>query len=469
MTDRRVPVEALTPAGRSAAIDAGSDVLVDEPALRGDSRPTASPQLAVPGNTGRRMEDLEGYRGLAAFGVVVFHAYQFTRQGPGAAYAYEGTWLHPLLVSLDALVNLFFVLSAVLLYLPIARRLLEGQPAPAAGVFLSRRAIRILPLYVSAVVIVWAFRNPVLPGEWRDLLEHLTFTHVFDTQRIFWTIGPAWSLAVEIYFYVLLAAIIAVLGRTRAHRLSRRARVCVAWAPIAGLITVSGAHHAWALSSGVAPEVYAVWFSPLAKAYMFGLGMALAVVVVRRGRRALGRPALVALQAAAGVLLVAAALQRHPATWSTALFHLLTTVAFTALLASSVLAPRTAWWRRVLGSRRMQSAGLISYSVYLWHEPLLLLMYDRGLVTQAQADFWWVALVLVATSAVVGWVSYWVIEYPPGRLRVLRDANGRRRDFYQAALVPAVHASSVDGAAGEHAPGWSVVTTPGAPGSTTRG
>ena len=47
--------------------------------------------------------------------------------------------------------------------------------------------------------------NPDLPGHWQDLVLHLTFTHVYSDQYIFWTDGPAWSLAVEFHFYVLMA------------------------------------------------------------------------------------------------------------------------------------------------------------------------------------------------------------------------------------------------------------------------
>ena len=45
----------------------------------------------------------------------------------------------------------------------------------------------------------------------------MTFTSTFDNERFFYTIGPAWSLAVEVQFYLLLA----LLG-VGAQRLARR-------------------------------------------------------------------------------------------------------------------------------------------------------------------------------------------------------------------------------------------------------
>ena len=67
----------------------------------------------------------------------------------------------------------------------------RGRPG---RVLLFRRMARLLPLYYTIVLVVWAVTNPSLPGHWQDLLLHLTFTHVYSDQYIFWTDGPAWSL-----------------------------------------------------------------------------------------------------------------------------------------------------------------------------------------------------------------------------------------------------------------------------------
>jgi peptidoglycan/LPS O-acetylase OafA/YrhL len=172
---------------------------------------------------------LQGQRGLAALGVVVFHAYQYDRSGPDASFPYQGTVADTALRALDGLVDWFFVLSAFLLALPYAKAVLRGSSTVGPGTFLARRAVRIVPLYLVAITLVWASRNPSLPGDWRDLLEVLSFTQVFDTKRIFYTIGPAWSLAVEAQFYLLLALLgsLFVAGARRCS--SARVRVVVAF------------------------------------------------------------------------------------------------------------------------------------------------------------------------------------------------------------------------------------------------
>lgn len=154
---------------------------------------------------GGRFAGLEGYRGLAAFSIVVYHVFQYADAGDPQRFADHRSPGYLLLHGLDGFVALFFVLSAFLLTLPYARSALTGEASPSARAFVVRRAARIVPLYLAAILIVWTPRNPVLPGDLVDLGEHLTFTQVFDAKRIFFTIGPAWSLAVEVQFYLLLA------------------------------------------------------------------------------------------------------------------------------------------------------------------------------------------------------------------------------------------------------------------------
>jgi peptidoglycan/LPS O-acetylase OafA/YrhL len=120
--------------------------------------------LPSPARGDHRLDELEGQRGLAAVLVVVFHAYQYDRSGPTSAFPYEGSPQHALLVGLDGAVSWFFVLSAFLLARPYVRAVLAGRPATPARTFLARRAVRIVPLYVVAVTVVWAWRNPGCPA-----------------------------------------------------------------------------------------------------------------------------------------------------------------------------------------------------------------------------------------------------------------------------------------------------------------
>jgi peptidoglycan/LPS O-acetylase OafA/YrhL len=51
--------------------------------------------------------------------------------------------------------------------------------------------------------------------------------------------------------------------------------------------------------------------------------------------------------------------------------------------------------------------------------------------------FPWSVFVVLTASVAAGWLSYWVIEYPTGKLRALHDNEGRPRDYYPELTAPA--------------------------------
>ena len=371
-----------------------------------------------------RFPELQGQRGLAALCIVVFHVYQYDRSGPDARSPLEGTWAHPLVFGLDGMVDWFFVLSAFLLTLPYARALRDGRPLTSARDFLGRRAVRIVPLYLVAVLVVWVSRNPTLPGEWRDLLEHLTFTQVYDPTRIFWTIGPAWSLAVEVQFYVLVAVLGALLTRTAARAGTPARRLGPLVAAIAVLFAVSAA---WWLVLGVVQDRpatdYPVWFGLPAKLAVFATGMG-AAVLVAVVPRTLGRTATWALRAAgvgAFVLTAVLLVERESGSRDWA-FHVLCGLAFAAVVLAGALGRPAGPWHRTSAAGVLPWLGLLSYSLYLWHEPLMLHLSGNGLLpVPAPGAFLPTVAVVVPLAVLAAWASYWCIEYPTSHLRVFLD------------------------------------------------
>jgi peptidoglycan/LPS O-acetylase OafA/YrhL len=88
-------------------------------------------------------------------------------------------------------------------------------------------------------------------------------------------------------------------------------------------------------------------------------------------------------------------------------------------------------WERALESKPLVTLGLISYSVYLWHEPLLLLLGGKGWgLTESPSSFVPGTALLLAVSLVVGWLSYWCIEHPVASMRTRLDRSGRLRPLY---------------------------------------
>ncbi|PJI94568.1 acyltransferase family protein [Luteimicrobium subarcticum] len=355
--------------------------------------------------------ELDAVRALGALAVVMYHGYQHDGQ------PLWGTAWHSL-ISNTVFVEIFFVVSGFLLWLPLVRTArLERSPTPGATM-LRRRATSLLPLYVGVIVIVWLINNPQWPGWWQDLALHLTMTNVYSDQFIFWTDGPAWSLAVEFHFYVAVAiltfwinatvrrdaaeAVREGAGTATGRRRARSARRLVVLVPVV-LLAVSVAYRLWAALVQDYPSTsYAVWFNPLAQGHDFALGMLLAVLVGWRVR--LGR------WARAGVIVVAAgglaALVQLDTTASPQTVKLAqagVSLCAAALIGTIVLSsdPAPAWltWRPLVW------VGGVSYGLYLFHEPVMRALGALHVLPEQPTRWWLVGAFVVAATLPLAWLA----------------------------------------------------------------
>ena len=378
--------------------------------------------------SGHRWPELDGHRGLAVIGIVVFNVYQHCNVDH---FLYRGTLAYTVLNSLDAMVPWLFVLSAFLLFGPIAWAAINDPRSLSARGFLTRRAIRLLPLYYLAVTVVWFTRQTTLPGDWRDLLEHLTFTQVFDEKRIFYTIGPAWAISVEVFFCLFLAVLIVGLKRVCARVTDRRTRIAILIAPVALLAAVSLAWNGWSFFGAhhATTAAFTTWFGPLSNFAEFAVGMTLALALAVRGdRRPISSRSRSLLRLAAAGILVAAFATREAGTWTGVYFPTICAVGFGCLVAAAVLGP-AGRWSRALSRAPLTWLGVISYSVYVWHEPIMLaLSHPHGLVQQSYSAFGVDVIVVVALSLVAGWLSYRLIQHPTRQLDAFFTRDGHAID-----------------------------------------
>ena len=111
-----------------------------------------------------RFEGLEAYREIAALSVVVFHPYQYSREGFQLdRFVYVGSIWHTLFHHLDGAVSWFFVFSGFLIFLPFSYAAVNQGSCRSAKNFLIRRALRILPLYYVAILAALALLGPETP------------------------------------------------------------------------------------------------------------------------------------------------------------------------------------------------------------------------------------------------------------------------------------------------------------------
>jgi len=386
-----------------------------------------SPAVAPPpGNP--RFPLFDSLRGLAVLGVVGYHVFLLTgaleRRVVGDAAALAGS-VGP---------TLFFAISGFLLYRPWVAARAATAPRPSTRRYLRRRALRILPGYWFALTVLAVF--PGIAGAFSgDGWIYYFFLQLYDSRTLGLGIPVAWTLCVEVTFYLALP-----LWALAMRRLDLRGELAAL-----AVLAAFGAAVQVAAGREAIPDLAAA--SLLGQATWFALGMALAVVSVAAPRTA-GRPrALIAAVAArpllcwAGAVAAFAALalvRREPG----GLFgivaalqtqqpypKLLADLALTGLLLALILVP--AVWdapravpQRVLAWAPLALLGLISYGVYLWHFTVAALLilpesphdFDAAgldLVNRIPQGATPIALVLtLAVSCAIAAASYRYVELP---------------------------------------------------------
>lgn len=154
---------------------------------------------------------LDGVRAIACLLVVGYHISLLT-------FRETHVWVpndpsHPLFSSFALIgtsgVTLFFVLSGFLLFQPYARSLLFDNKWPSARLFYLRRSFRIIPAYYVCLflLILISQYQYLQPAHWKELGLFLTFFMDSTNQTTRKLNGPFWTLAVEWQYYLLLPLI----------------------------------------------------------------------------------------------------------------------------------------------------------------------------------------------------------------------------------------------------------------------
>jgi peptidoglycan/LPS O-acetylase OafA/YrhL len=375
-----------------------------------------------------RLPGIEGLRALAAASVLLYHVWRFAAPDGRPADLGGATWAMP---HLWHGVTLFFVLSGFLLYRPVAAAALRGSRRPTVRRYLRNRALRILPAYwVVLLLTAFVLQAALVPGsggartegvlDAELLVLNLLFLQNYSAQTIFTGIGPAWSLAVEAVFYALLP-LLALLAMWLVAR-GRRARGALL-APVVLLLLVgaSGKLAAIAVVDWQLGVVRSFW----GLADLFALGMLVAIVAVEAEDGRLTLPArwrAGAWALLAGVVALALALgtsNLEPRATTTHLYNVAAGVACAVLLALVVI-PRPgapAVLVRALEHRFLIGAGLASYSVFLWHEPLLHWLRVRGATAHGADGFLLNAALIGLATALLAVLTYRLVEVPSLRLK----------------------------------------------------
>jgi peptidoglycan/LPS O-acetylase OafA/YrhL len=308
----------------------------------------------------QRVAGLDGIRGLAALFVVVNHV--FLRAFPGYPVDRAPFWAAWFIYGRFAVV-VFIVLSGFSLALSPAR---HGWRLDGIGRFARRRARRILPAYWAALVfslaVAWLVAPP--PGQAVPDARSVVVNGLL-VQNLVGAPSPNrsfWSMAVEAQLYLVLPLFLLMVRRWGAVVMVATVTLVVATVGIVG------------------PHVHRldvlVIQSPPDLAALFAVGILGAGIVSASRVRRCWPWAWLALAAAGPVL---ATIWWRGSVWT--LDHLFWVdlalgPAVGCLLAGLVTGRPTALLR-LLDARPIRTLGCSSYSLYLTHGPIVVLVYEQ--------------------------------------------------------------------------------------------
>ena len=340
--------------------------------------------------------DIDGLRGIAVILVVMFHA----------DFAFGGGYIG---------VDIFFVISGYLITSKLLHDYQSGTPSIAR--FYSGRAKRILPaLFVMYAACLIAGRVLMLPVDFTELSRTTLSSALFGANFYFYGLsgyfdGPAiekpllhtWSLAVEEQFYLVWPLIcFHLLFKARA---SRQVLTIV----VAGAISLFVAQYL------MTTDRSAAFFFPVTRAWELLAGALIAVRPIKLPQGATGPLSILSV-----LIIVASGLFLNsrsdvPGVWA------IPAIAAAATLINA--GPQT-FAARAIACEPLRRIGRISYSLYLWHWPLL--AFARYYAERTLTPFESAAAVIAALA--ISSISWAYIEQPvrhrfPSVRRVLTAAG----------------------------------------------
>jgi peptidoglycan/LPS O-acetylase OafA/YrhL len=176
-------------------------------------RPTFAERLLP--NPGKNVPYLDAIRGIAVIFILLRHTWGLSGE---PNYTILGHSLAPFIAMMSSGVDLFFVLSGVLLSARFLRADATGQPAPSFREYMKARILRIGPPYWVVLILVLVIYTPsMIPNDriWSAHGAFMALTHLTFTQSLFMVsfgaymvVAPFWTLTVEMVFYLILPVMV---------------------------------------------------------------------------------------------------------------------------------------------------------------------------------------------------------------------------------------------------------------------
>ena len=370
---------------------------------------------------------LDGIRALSVIIVLIFHFWQ-------------QTWIFPVIktpflsfIGITQInftpfakvgylfVDMMILISGFLLFLPVARNILSGEPLSSWKSYFKKRAVRILPSYLFCVIAIFVYElamggygKPVDAGAaLQDPLLHLFFMHTWTVRTYLMTKLNVvlWTLAVEVWFYVLFPAFACFIKRWKNEKNARGSLIRSA---LLAVLLVGASHiyiHLYVLRSGSALS------NAVDSAFAFvgsGIRSSYLAMVINQLPAFFGTYAVGLLGA---LVYVAAASKLKRKVWTGILFNIVCigaiwlmvrmvkecsdldlslaqewqmtkrlrlALVFMAVILSAAFS--SGWFRFLFSNRLMRFLSGISYNLYIWHQWLCVKLKNEWRIPPWEGD-----------------------------------------------------------------------------------
>jgi peptidoglycan/LPS O-acetylase OafA/YrhL len=362
--------------------------------------------------TSERSTRLDAVRGIAAMMVVVSHATLIGMlNAPGTQAGSKFAFLF------SSGIHLFFALSGYLIAGPYIRALISGEPLPSARRYFLRRAARIYPAYwVALTVILLIDPHPAL--SFKALFAHYSILHNEFPREATKLLFVAWTLGIEVLFYVFVPLVAHAVRRFYGERPLRAEAIAV------GIGAMWAASVAWSLLTlefvpgwrYLAPARLSLpnflgQFCPGMLIAVAQAGVATSPTRWRRYRWLANRPVTAVALATPAVVVAFLLRTRSHHVVLQELPNLCYAVAagliLLAFMNGGAITDRV--------TRVMAPLGIISYGIYLWHWVVVVTLkahHARPAVGHGIGVFAINVVVLALLAIALGAASWFVVEKP---------------------------------------------------------